>query len=116
MLAPLPHQQSLDLFQPLYWVYSAGLAGRLRRFTIPCKLFHLPYYLRISFARNKKRVSQNDKTNQQKSCYVYLGMFLMSKLSQTDVIIGTQTYLLLHCIFGFDGFCVIDKVMLMWDD
>ena len=39
MLAPPPHPQRLGLFQPLYWVYSAGLASRLRSFVIPCEPF-----------------------------------------------------------------------------
>ena len=43
-------------------------------------------------------------------------MFLTSKLSQTDVTIETQMSLLPHCIFGFDGYCVINKVLLMLDD
>ena len=43
-------------------------------------------------------------------------MFLTSKLSQTDVTIKTQRSLLPPCTFSFDGYCVLNKVLLMLDD
>ena len=75
-----------------------------------------PIIYALHLREMKKAFRKMIKPISSKVATCILGMFLTSKFSQTDVTIETQRSLLPPCTFSFDGYCVINKVLLMLDD